>query len=120
MCVHPTINKDDAAVRPPGPSEIDALTCVRAGQATIEKHKPICLRIIQTPMRGDVALAFAVDRAVFKDRRAAAKDEIYVAFDVAIFVILPPAVSKQRILPAQKPAVAKDNSIGVNVNGDCL
>ena len=63
---------------------------------------------------GYVALPFAVNRAVFKDRRRGSKDEIDVAFDVAVFEVVATAVNKQRILPAEKATILKRSALGID------
>ena len=71
-------------------------------------------------MRRDIALSFAVNVTAFEDRGRVAEDEIHMSLDVAVFVVLSPAVRKQRVLPAKKATVAKDNPIRIDVNGDRL
>ena len=58
--------------------------------------------------------------AVFKKSFCTAKDEINVAFDVAIFEELPATVDKQRVLPTEKATVLKDRAVGVDEKRDCL
>ena len=71
-------------------------------------------------MRGNVARSFAVDRAIFKYSGSVAEDEINMAFDVAIFVILSSPVREQRVLPTQKATVAKHGTIGIDIGCDRL
>src|SRR5258708_7332604 len=71
-------------------------------------------------MRSHVALTFTVDCAVLKDSGSVAKNEIDVTFYIAILVILPAAMGKQSVLPAQESTVAKHDSIGVDILSDRL
>src|SRR5204862_4207187 len=117
--VHPTVDENHTPVWTPGATQIDALACVGACQAAVAKDESVGFRLAQTPLRRDVACALAVDMAVFEDGCGAAEDEINVPFDVAVFVVLPPAVREERVLPTEKAAVAEHCAIRVDVNRNC-
>ena len=57
---------------------------------------------------------------VFKPRGRGAKDKIDVPGDVAILEILPAAIDQNRVLPAEKAAVAKDDAIALDANSQRL
>ena len=57
---------------------------------------------------------------VFKGSFGTSKDEINVAFDVAVFEQLTSTIDKQRVLPAKKATVLKDRAVGVDQERDCL
>src|SRR5258706_14357723 len=120
MAIHPALDKHCPPVRPPWPSEVDAFACISPGQPAISKHKSIRLGIAQAPMRSHVALAFAVYCAVLKDCGSIAKNDIDVPLDITILVVLPAAVRKQSVLPAQKSTVTKCDSIGVDIHSNRL
>ncbi len=86
----------------------------------MQKHVTVRLGVAEAPMRGHITLPLAVNVAVFENRGGVTENEINVTLDVAVLVILPPTVREQRILPADEATIAKDNSIGVHVNGDGL
>src|SRR6185369_2562581 len=105
MRSQPTLNKNHARVRAPRPAKIDTITCVVPGETTTIENEPRVLFITRAVMCGYVPRTFAVDRAVFKDRRRSAKDEIDVTFDVAVFEKVTTAVDKQRVLPTEEATI---------------
>ncbi len=71
-------------------------------------------------MCGYVARPFAMNHAVFKDRRRSAEDEIDVTLDVAVFEIMTTAVNKQRVLPAEEATIPKRSAVCVYKQRHCL
>src|SRR3954465_14786449 len=65
---------------------------------------------------GDVAVAEAVDVAVFVPLGGGAEDEIGGAGDVAILEEMPTAIAQDRVLPAEEVAIAKRRPIAIDAN----
>src|SRR5882672_7394908 len=74
MRVHPAIDKNNAAIRSPGTTQVNPSACICPGQPAIQKNESICLRITEPPMRGDIARSFAVYRAIYKNRGGVSED----------------------------------------------
>ena len=55
-----------------------------------------------------------MDFTSIKDRRGIAEDKIDVAFNEAVFVILPARCGVERVLPADEAAVLEHSFVGVN------
>ena len=58
--------------------------------------------------------------AFLEPRRRRAENEIHVTGNVTIFKILPAAVQQNRVLPAQKAAVAEHRAVAVHAHGQRL
>jgi hypothetical protein len=68
----------------------------------------------------DVSRAAAVDLAAFEDCLAIAEDEIDVAGDIAVLIVLASAAGIQRVLHASEATMEEDRTIGVRRNGHRL
>ena len=120
MRIEPTVDKDDARKWPPWSTQIDALVDSTSCEATTKKNETRVLGIAGTKMRSDIAVSLAMNSAIFKHCRGAAKNEVDVTFDVAIFEKLTPTIYEQRILPTQEATVQKHRTISIHKQGDSL
>src|SRR5215831_20079268 len=119
------VQKNHRCIRPPGTAE-EQLSYFGIGgdSAMIEDVSTLLLRV-SFALGCDVGLRMRnyVDMAVIEDRLCVAKNEIHIAFDIAVVEILPrrnagagvaparTACGKQRILRAQKADIAKNGAI---------
>ena len=117
MCSQPAFDKNNSCVRAPRPTKVYTLL---PGETTTIENKPRVLFITRAVMCGYVARPFAVNRAVFKDRRRGAEDEIDVTLDIAVFEIMTVAINKQRILPTEEATIPKRSAIRVYKQRHCL
>ena len=61
-----------------------------------------------------------MDVAFFEPGRRGAKNKIDVPADVTIFEILPAAIEQDRVLPAEKTAVAERGVVAIDADGERL
>lgn len=105
-------------IKSPGPAQ-EGFYAVFAIDGAMRKDKAIGL-VLWRGCRGHIAISQAMDVAVFEPGRGRAKNKIDVAPDVAIVEILAPAVDKNRVLPAEKPAMMKRGAVAVHTDGQSL
>ena len=112
---HFAVHKNNGGILAPGTPKIsfDAGFC--PGDAAVVEDEAV-RAFPRCAGRGDVAAGGAVDAAVFKPRRRAAKDEIARARDGAVFKILASAIEKNRVRKTHEAASAKHGSVAVNAN----
>jgi hypothetical protein len=85
MCLSNHVSmKTHSSIRTPRPAEIDSFAGVLARQTAMHEDEPRVLLVAGPIVCRHIAVAFAVNRAVLKDRRRAAENEIDVSFDVAV------------------------------------
>lgn len=121
MRAHVAFDKDGLGEAAPRPAQIDGVDAFGGGEFAVKKDKAVW-PALRRACGGDVGVGFAVDRAVFKQRGRAAKDEVGRAFDGAVFVALAAvgAVGVERILIAEHAAVFKLAAIGLRRDRDRL
>jgi len=70
--------------------------------------------------RSNIAVAQTMEAAVLEPRCARPKNEIHMARNVAILVIMAPAIVKYCVLPAQETAMAKRHAVAIDARGEGL
>src|SRR6185312_16415355 len=61
-----------------------------------------------------------MDLALLEPCGGGAKNEIHMAADIAVLKILPPAIQKDGILPAEEAAVAEARAVAIHADGQRL
>jgi hypothetical protein len=85
----------------------------------VREYEPERL-IVVGRCRRDIAVLQAMNVTTLEPRRGCAEDEIDMTCDIAIFEILPAAIQKDRVLPAQKPAATEAHTIAVHSDSQSL
>ena len=115
---HSAIQPDDAGINSPGPAEIsfDAVLAVNVAMGKDEAKG----LVLGCGGGGDITVAQTMNMAVFKPGGGRAKNEIHMAFNIAIVEELASAIEEDRILPAEKTAMPERVMVAIHPNGQGL
>src|SRR5688572_25427611 len=120
LCIHHRVQKNSAAIVAPRPPKINAVLRVAAGQTTSIKNKSCGFVCRKAHRSRDVAVAFTVNVTILENRRRLPENEIDVAFDIAVLVILASVLGIESVLPTEEPTFFEDCTVRFNKNCDGL
>src|ERR1035438_6194680 len=116
VVAHPAFQIHHARIVAPGAAQEYVVHAGIGRQPAVGEHEALRAIGHGAAFGGHVARAAAVDLAMVEHRGGVAENEIDVAGDVAIDVILAAAGGVKRVLHSQKPAVAEHGAVGVYRN----
>src|SRR5262245_8423036 len=87
--IHSSVNKDGSAIVTPRPAQINSMRGVRTRQATFVEDESTRLVSGKSHRSGDITVCFTVYFTTIKHCGGLPENEIHMAFDIAIRVVLP-------------------------------